>query len=237
MKENFEKEFKNLCNIHNRKGIIGFSLLKEAKLLPIQKNCLEKKLASFDFFKPITAISIGVFYNSEEIKSIPDKWVIKGTKKDNWNIYSQACGELNRILNNISRNLVEKFSGVAEQATVEGLTQKVKQVEEYYNLCISHRAFAEIAGIGWRGKSGLIVSPEIGPALRLSTIFIPYEIKSIKRILQGCGDCQACLEICPFLKNEKNYRQNCLIRLKNVGLENEVCGICIRVCWEQMVNK
>jgi len=237
MKEKIEKEFQKLCNIHNRNGIIGFSPLKKAKLLPVQKNYLEKKLTSFDLSRSITAVSIGIFYTQEEIKSIPDKWVIKGAKKVNWNIYSQACGELNRILNKISRTIAEKFEGIAEQATVEGLTRKVKQVEEYYNLCVSHRVFAEIARIGWKGKSGLIVSPETGPALRLSTVFVPYEIKSINRILKGCGDCQAYLEICPFLKNENDYRQKCLIHLKNVGLKNEVCGICIRVCWEQIVNK
>lgn len=161
---------------------------------------------------------------------------MKGSKKDNWNIYARACGELNRILNSVSRNIAEKFGGITEQATTEGLTQKVKQVEEYYDLCVSHRVFAEKAGLGWRGKSGLIITPENRPALRLSTIFVPYEIKSKKRKFSECGDCQACLVICPFLKNEENYRQNCLMRLKNVGLQNEVCGICIRVCRKKQKN-
>ncbi|HEX9911769.1 MAG TPA: hypothetical protein VGB01_00825 [candidate division Zixibacteria bacterium] len=233
MKEKIRKEFRKLCKPHNRKGVIGFSLLKEAKLLPLQRKYLEKKLSSFDFSCPITAISIGIFYTPEEIKAIPDKWTAKGSPKDNWNIYARACGELNRILNIISKNLADKFGGIAEQATTEGLTQKVKQVEEYYELCVSHRAFAEEAGLGWRGKSGLIVTPEFGSALRLSTIFAPCEIESAKREFSGCGDCQACLEVCPFLKNEGDYRQNCLMRLKNVALQNEVCGICIRVCREK----
>jgi len=83
----------------------------------------------------------------------------------------------------------------------------------------------------------LLVTPEEGSALRLSTAFVPYEIKSIKRVLQDCGDCQTCVKICPFLKNKKDYRQKCLLHLKNLGLENEVCGICIRVCWEQLLNR
>ena len=234
MKENIEKEFQKLCLFNNRKGIIGFSSLKEVKLLPIQKDHIKTKLSSLDLSKTVTAISIGVFYTPDEVNSIPDKWIAKGTKKDTWNIYARACGELNRILNRIAKNMAEKFDGISEQATLEGYTSKINQVEEYYDLCVSRRAFAESAGLGWRGKSGIIVTPEEGPALRLSTIFVPYEIKSEKRNFQGCGDCQACLEVCPFLKNKKDYRQNCLLRLKNVGLENEVCGICLRVCWEEI---
>jgi len=236
MKEKIEKEFERLCRLEKRKGIIGFASLDKVKLLSVQKSYLERKLAPFELNRPITAISIGVFYTPEEVKSIPDCWVAKGTKSGNWNKYARACGEINRILNRISQALAEKFKGIREQATVEGYTHKVKKVEEYYDLCISHRAFAEEAGLGWRGKSGLIITPESGPALRLSTIFISDEIKSAKRNFQRCGNCRLCLQVCPFLKGQKDYRQGCLLRLKNVGLENEVCGICIRVCWEQIVN-
>lgn len=233
MKEPIQKEFKKLCQSHNRKGIIGFSSLEEARLLPAQEYYLKRKLSSFDFSRPATAISVGVFYTPEEIETIPHKWMVKGSPEDNWNIYARACGELNRILNTIAGCLAGKFGGIAEQATTEGLTQKIKQVEEYYGLCVSHRAFAEKAGLGWRGKSGLIVTPEFGSALRLSTIFVPFEIESVGKEFSGCGDCQACVEICPYLKDEKDYRQNCLLRLKKVALQNEVCGICIRVCMEK----
>jgi len=234
MGEKIENEFQRLCRLEKREGIIGFAPLDKVKLLPVQKSYLKRKLVPFDLTKPITAISIGVFYIPEEVKSIPVCWVTKGTKSGNWNDYARACGEINRILNRISQALAEKFKGIREQATVEGHTHKVRKVEEYYDLCISHRAFAEEAGLGWRGKSGLIITPENGPALRLSTIFIPHKIKSGKREFRGCGDCQLCLRVCPFLKSQKDYRQGCLLRLKNIGLENEVCGICIRVCWEKL---
>jgi epoxyqueuosine reductase QueG len=237
MREKIDKEFQKLCRLEKRKGIIGFASLDKVKLLPVQISYLERKLVSFELNRPITAVSIGVFYTPEEIKFIPDCWVAKGTKSGNWNTYARVCGEINRTLNRISQALAEKFSGIREQATVEGYTHKVKKVEEYYDLCISHRAFAEEAGLGWGGKSGLIISSENGPGLRLSTIFVPEEIKSAKRNFQGCVDCQACLQACPFLKGKKDYRQGCLSRLKNIGLENEVCGICIRVCWEQIANK
>jgi len=114
MKEKIEKEFQKLSKVHKRKGIIGFSPLKEVKILPTQKNYLERKLVSFDFSKPVTAISIGVFYTTEEIKSIPDKWIEKRSKKDNWNIYAKAYMELNRTLNSIAKNLAVRLRRMEE---------------------------------------------------------------------------------------------------------------------------
>lgn len=154
MREKIEKEFQKLCRLEKRKGIIGFASLDKVKLLPVQRSYLEKKLTPFDLNKPITAVSIGVFYTPEEIKSIPDCWVAKGTKSGNWNNYARACGEINRILNRISQALAEKFSGIREQATVEGYTHKVRKVEEYYDMCISHRAFAEKAGLAGEVNQG-----------------------------------------------------------------------------------
>ena len=98
--------------------------------------------------------------------------------------------------------------------------------------CISHRAFAEAAGVGWRGRSGLVITPEAGPALRFATVFFPWRLPPDNRDLPGCGDCYTCLEVCPILCPEEGYRERCRRRLQALGLEDEVCGICVRVCWE-----
>ena len=62
--------------------------------------------------------------------------------------------ELNRSLNGIATRLAEQFDGVAEQATMEGWVKQVSHVNDYFPLCVSHRAFAEAAGVGWRGQPG-----------------------------------------------------------------------------------
>ena len=50
---------------------------------------------------------------------------------------------------------------------------------------------------------------------------------------------RACLEVCPILRPEEGYRERCRRRIDALGLEDEVCGICVRVCWEanQQISK
>jgi len=149
-----------------------------------------------------------------------------------WNQYARAYKELNRLLTDITSQLAGRFGGVAEAPTLEGWVERVNHVNDYFPHCIPHRAFAEAAGVGWRGKSGLVITPEAGPALRFATVFIPRRLSPDGWELPGCGDCVACLEVCPILRPEEGYRERCRCRLRALGLEDEVCGICVRVCWE-----
>jgi len=144
---------------------------------------------------------------------------------------------VNDALNRVAVLLVERFGGVAEQATVTGWVGKVKHVTEYFPHCVSHRAFAEAAGLGWRGRHGLIVTPEAGPALRLATLFIPGSVTPEPRELTGCGDCRACLDVCPILRKGSDYREACRHRINGLHLRAEVCGICVRVCWERIRSR
>jgi epoxyqueuosine reductase QueG len=153
---------------------------------------------------------------------------------DRWNDYARAYGLLNRTLNQFTAALIAQFGGVAEQATVEGWAGTVEHVRDYFSHCVSHRAFAEAAGLGWRGRHNLIVTPEAGPALRFATWFVPGRLPSTNREHVGCGDCRACLDVCPVLRHGGEYRETCRRRLQKLGLEDEVCGICVRVCWEQV---
>jgi epoxyqueuosine reductase QueG len=145
---------------------------------------------------------------------------------------------LNSALNHVANMLAERFDGVAEEATLSGLVDEVAHVSQYFPLCVSHRAVAEAADLGWRGRHGLIVTPEYGPALRLATVFIVGRVDSPQRQLAGCGTCQACLDVCPVLrvgtrKADPNfYREMCRRRIVSLGLDAEVCGICVRRCWE-----
>ena len=230
--KDIEKEFRRLCEQVGRRGVIGFSSVEGVRLLPEQSAYLWRKLDRLGARSDTTAVSIGLLYHEQEILSIPDGWVGRPPEDGRWSQYARAYTELNRLLNDIASQLVERFGGVAELATVEGWVEQVKHVNDYFPHCVSHRAFAEAARVGWRGRSGLIITPEAGPALRFATVFVPRRVSSDDRELPGCGDCHACLEVCPILRPEEGYRERCRRRLRALGLEDEVCGICVRVCWE-----
>jgi epoxyqueuosine reductase QueG len=112
--------------------------------------------------------------------------------------------------------------------------QTVSHYSDYYPHCASHRAFAEAAGLGWRGLHGLIVTPQAGPALRFASIFVPYHIPGLRQDLPGCGQCRACLEVCPILGQSEDYREGCRRRLAALRQAGTTCGICVRVCWEHV---
>lgn len=228
-----EQLVEQLCSQAERRGVVGFSSPSALRLLPEQVQYLHKKLAILGT-TDVTAVSIGLFYTEDELLTVPAAWQPKSKPGDAWNQYAHAYGLLNRTLNQFTAALTEKFGGVAEQATVEGWAGAVGHVRDYWAHCVSHRAFAEAAGLGWRGRHSLLVTPEVGPALRFATWFVPGRIPPTQREHAGCGDCQACLDVCPVLRQGGEYREKCRRRLQALGLDDEVCGICVRVCWEQI---
>lgn len=241
-------EFRLLCGRAGRRGLIGFTSVEGVTLLPEQSVYLRRKLDGLGpvlseaegAWSDITAVSIGLLYHEAEILAIPDGWVGKPPEDGCWNQYAHAYTELNRLLNGIASQLAGRFGGLAEAPTVEGWVERVNHVNDYWSHCVSHRAFAEAAGVGWRGKSGLVITPEAGPTLRFATVFVPQRLSPDNRDLPGCGGCSACLDVCPILRPEEGYRERCRRRLRALGLEAEVCGICVRVCWEavrEQINK
>jgi len=239
----FESAFHALCAAENRRGILAAAPLAEVRLLPEQAAYLQTRLEPLrQPPQAVTAVSLGIAYDIAEIAPIPREWVGRRDSRDRWNEYAMAYHEVNRCLAGISRTLAERFRGIAEGPTIEGIAGKLSHVTEYFPRCVSHRAVAEVARLGWRGKHGLIVTPEFGPALRLATLFLPERLEGPTRMLAGCGECSACLEICPVLKkglreaDPNIYRERCRRRIVALGLEANVCGLCVRRCHEAVVG-
>ena len=66
---------------------------------------------------------------------------------------------------------------------------------------------ARLAGLGWIGRSAMVITPEIGPRVVLEAILtnapLPVTIK--KPMDCHCGECRRCVDICPA----KAYTGNC----------------------------
>jgi ferredoxin len=62
----------------------------------------------------------------------------------------------------------------------------------------SHKVAATCAGLGWIGKNGLLVSPQLGPAAVWATVLTDAPLAVGEPMLQGrCGKCDACRRACP----------------------------------------
>jgi epoxyqueuosine reductase len=112
---------------------------------------------------------------------------------------------------------------------------------------IPHRAVAHLAGIGWQGKSLLLISPQFGPRIRLATVFTSMHLVSDKPIANRCGHCTECFNACPVsaIKNvsTRDHYQNRdeAIDLKRCAEQNfkfradpkigaATCGVCVQAC-------
>jgi epoxyqueuosine reductase QueG len=109
----------------------------------------------------------------------------------------------------------------------------------------SHKLAAHLAGLGWIGKSCLLVTPEAGPRVRWATVLTTAPLATYgKPIDSRCGECTNCTEICPanaitgrtFREDEpRSIRLDahaCKAYLqateKKIGLS--VCGLCAYAC-------
>ncbi len=110
----------------------------------------------------------------------------------------------------------------------------------------SHKYAAALSGLGFVGKSGLFISENYGPRVRLGTILTdcPLEAElSVKK--SGCGSCRLCVDACPAMaitgndwaageprekivdaKACSDYMKK---QFQHIG-RGVVCGICMRVC-------
>ena len=209
--------------------------------MPIQQEKLKETLKEQfkDFMDTGSIISLGIFYTPDIIDCIN---VEKNGKidMDRWNLYSDEYQHLNNMLKEISKEIADKFNGIAFPPTTETPAEKIKNIKDYYQKTISHRLVAEYAGIGWRGKSELIITEERGPTVRFTSVPINIPMTQGSIIESKCGECSACLEVCPFLKYKENledYRENCRNFIFSFGLKHDVCGKCIKACFRDSIFK
>ncbi len=61
----------------------------------------------------------------------------------------------------------------------------------------SHKLAAHLAGLGWIGKSCLLLTKEFGPRVRFVSILTDAPLKTGSPVDRPCGKCRICVEACP----------------------------------------
>ncbi|MFX1501260.1 MAG: 4Fe-4S dicluster domain-containing protein [Promethearchaeota archaeon] len=100
---------------------------------------------------------------------------------------------------------------------------------------MSLKILAKTAGLGWQGRSLLIISPEYGPLHRLIAILTDLPLQVNHAIKNECGDCQKCIEACPqnaltfiAFNNHPTYREDVLDIKTCLG--DNGCLVCLLSC-------
>ncbi|MGC8602331.1 MAG: 4Fe-4S double cluster binding domain-containing protein [Desulfomonilaceae bacterium] len=160
-------------------------------------------------------------------------------------LYQQHYLKVNLLLDDIALR-VSQYIQVRGAKTLPIPASQVLDKQNWTSY-ISHKAVAVAAGIGWQGKSLLVVSPDFGPRIRLVTILTDASLKADHVEKNRCGSCSLCTDACPVgaIKNvntkshyssrdEAIHFDRCLARvLENSGrpfIESPICGVCIRAC-------
>jgi len=118
---------------------------------------------------------------------------------------------------------------------------------------VMEKPLAQKAGIGWQGKHTNLVSRDFGSWLFLGSIFTTLELPPDPADQDHCGNCHACLDICPTKAFPAPYRldaRRCIsyLTIENKGqiprefreaMGNRIygCDDCLAVCpWNKFAS-
>ena len=175
---------------------------------------------------------------------------IKGISGGPTTAYYQEYNRANQLLSNLCKIAAEflrknGFNAVIIEPTVKELDFKTLTAK------FQHKTAATRAGLGWIGKSALLITEKYGSAVRLATVLTDAEFEVGEPIDNSrCGTCDKCVERCPaFAIVGRNWTagmkremmldafkccDNAKKMSKDIGISATICGICINACpWTQ----
>jgi len=110
----------------------------------------------------------------------------------------------------------------------------------------SHKMAAHLAGLGWIGKSCLLITPDRGPRVRWGTVLTDAPLPADSPLEgKGCGGCKKCVVACPSqafsgkawkpsdAREERMDAKKCFEYLRVTRKQASgvpACGLCVYVC-------
>lgn len=159
--------------------------------------------------------------------------------------YAELYRQMNKKLDGIAARVVEWIE--SEGAHARAVPASAIIDEERLLGAISHKAVARMAGLGWQGKSLLLVTQEFGPRVRLVTVLTDLPLVPDGPVRNRCGTCRECSKACPAgailnVRTESHYEtreqavalEKCHALVKTFaarpGIDARICGVCVRAC-------
>lgn len=108
----------------------------------------------------------------------------------------------------------------------------------------SNKMAASLSGLGWIGKSCLLITRDKGPRVRWGTILTNAPLEPGKPVKTKCGKCTECVESCPagaftgrnFVPTEGREmrmiasRCNDFLTERYTNIGSAICGMCVYIC-------
>lgn len=199
-----------------------------------------------------SAISIAVALNASIISEISDGPIRR---------YYDEYTRVNEFLSRLSGIAVEYIQTRGHNARAIDPTIRIEgQAKKSLSTPLPHKTVATRAGLGWIGKSALLITKTYGPAVRLATVLTDAPLE-VGQPVDGslCGDCTKCVDRCPAraitgenwskgMERQSIYdahgccttaqelagRKNITVTIDGSRFPVTICGICIHACpWTQ----
>jgi epoxyqueuosine reductase QueG len=180
---------------------------------------------------PVTAIVFGLRYDDGAIAALPSEERISADRA---------------LLSDKTRQIYAEIKAHFRACVPDAI---VATLDEASNLLpglpvsLNQKILAAYCGMGWIGRSSLLIHPRFGPRLRLGTLLVDQKIDSgVQAAEIKCGTCTACGAACPvgaiagtrlavaglsvFCIDRDRCRQH-----TNAGTDKAVfCGLCMKAC-------
>jgi epoxyqueuosine reductase QueG/predicted GNAT family acetyltransferase len=112
---------------------------------------------------------------------------------------------------------------------------------------LQHKTIATRAGLGWIGKSALLITKPYGPAVRFASVLTDANLDTgTPTDTSSCGACRSCADRCPAqaivgenwrlgtprqaIYNAPTCRATARKLSDQQGIEATICGACINAC-------
>lgn len=101
----------------------------------------------------------------------------------------------------------------------------------------SHKLAANLSGLGWIGKSCMLVTERYGPRVRLVTVMTDAPLQAGSALDRVCGKCRVCVDACPvktftgveFKADEEREVRFDVVKYSEYRREHP-CGLCVSSC-------
>ena len=154
---------------------------------------------------------------------------------------------LYRSVNSRLDNAAMRLARVIREEGYLACPIPASQIIDSFKLAggISHKLVANLAGLGWIGKSCLLITQDYGPRIRLSSVLTDAPLRTGFRMDGECGDCLECVHICPVMAftgapfNPLEPREvrfaadlcdSYMTKRRGLLGEEGLCGLCVYAC-------
>lgn len=161
----------------------------------------------------------------------------------------ESRGKLAELTLGISKELMQAGYPNLPADEVKAEPSELEELARTHGAAFSHKTAATRAGLGWIGKTSLLVSERFGARIRLNTILLETTELPFARPVEEsrCGGCLVCVKNCPaqaangklwninierdeFFNADKCY-ESCATKARSyLSLDVNTCAVCIASC-------